>query len=602
MQFQAILLRRIYRLKGDKKPIFLSLLFSTMIVCWGKICRQLLTAPQTLIFFPLLAFQFFLLMLSVDQIVSDRQKHKLHVLRVMGLRSVPYWLANLIFDFVIQLPLILGYLLSYYKLPKLLTEQIVMFGVLIVLYSINMIIFCYHLSRWFKSSDYISSAVVIITLTCWQILSRDDDNYDVFDLVSCIKYGIFLIPQLSLYPGFWTLEQLASILNLDPKKTDLWHIFYFNLGFLGIVTLVQFCYILQRNFNLIERKRPAVSEDGNLNISNIADQDILVENEQNRINAEINQDLIKFVDVEKAYMNGCHAVEKLSFGIESGQIFCLIGPNGAGKTTTFDILTQKIRASSGQVYIQGQELDKVKKGFTFGLCLQSDTLWTSLTVRQHLRIYSLMKGLKKKETLEAIEYLINKLGLKEHAEKRVKNLSSGTKRKLSVALALIGGPEIIILDEATTGVDPVGRNQIWELLKLLSEKRKTTVFISTHYMEDAELVADRLGILVSGRLESVGRVAELRKKYEEYSVIIKNIEDDSVEYIKEIVKNIIPKAKASINQKGLMFKVPPKVMKFSQLFIELENLKSERMIEDFSICITTLEQVFLRYAKKQIRS
>jgi len=368
------------------------------------------------------------------------------------------------------------------------------------------------------------------------------------------------------------------------------------------VTLVQFCYILQRNFNPIERKRTTINENGNSNISNIEDQDILAENERNKIKAESNQNLIKFVDVEKVYVNGCHAVEKLSFGIESGQIFCLIGPNGAGKTTTFDILTQKIRASSGQVYIQDQELDKVKKGFTYGLCLQSDTLWTSLTVRQHLRIYSLMKGIKKKEALEAIEYLMNKLGLKEHAEKRVKNLSGGTKRKLSVALALIGGPEIIILDEATTGVDPVGRNQIWELLKLLSEKRKTTVFISTHYMEDAELVADRLGILVSGRLESVGRVSELRKKYEEYSVIIKNIEDDSVEYIEEIVKNIIPKAKARINQKGLTFKVPPKVMKFSQLFIELENLKSERMIEDFSICITTLEQVFLRYAKKQIRS
>jgi len=147
------------------------------------------------------------------------------------LRPVPYWLANLIFDFVIQLPLILGYLLSYYKLPKLLTEQIVMFGVLIVLYSINMIIFCYHLSRWFKNSDYISSAVVIITLTCWQILSRDDDNYDVFDFGSCLKYGVFLIPQLSLYPGFWTLEQLASILNLDPKKDgSLAHIL-FQFGF-----------------------------------------------------------------------------------------------------------------------------------------------------------------------------------------------------------------------------------------------------------------------------------------------------------------------------------------------------------------------------------
>jgi len=161
------------------------------------------------------------------------------------------------------------------------------------------------------------------------------------------------------------------------------------------------------------------------------------------------------------------------------------------------------------------------------------------------------------------------------------------------------------LDEATTGVDPIARNQIWELLKTLSEKKKTTVLISTHYMEDAELVADKLGILINGTLESVGSISELRKRYEEYSVIIKGIEDDSVDYLKDMIKNIIPKAQVdpTANQsKALTFKVPPKIMKFSQLSQELESLRSEKVIEDFSISITTLEQVFLRYAKKQIRS
>jgi len=275
-------------------------------------------------------------------------------------------------------------------------------------------------------------------------------------------------------------------------------------------------------------------------------------NEKARVGTEENQDIIKFVDVGKVYTNGCQALEDLSFGIRKGQIFCLLGPNGAGKTTTFDILTKKTRVTSGQVSIQQQEK------LTTGICLQSDTLWTGLTVRQHLRIYSLMKGLCKADALEGIEYLMSKLGLKEHAEKRVKQLSGGTKRKLSVALALLGGPDLVVLDEATTGVDPIARNQIWELLKTLSEKKKTTVLISTHYMEDAELVADKLGILINGTLESVGSISELRKRYEEYSVIIKGIEDDSVDYLKDMIKNIIPKAQVdpTANQsKALTFKV-----------------------------------------------
>lgn len=207
-----------------------------------------------------------------------------------------------------------------------------------------------------------------------------------------------------------------------------------------------------------------------------------------------NQDAVKIIEGHRIYPDGWRALWDLNFGVEKGQIFCLLGPNGAGKTTTFDLITRQSKITFGKVCIDGQEVRKdYNPKYNTGFCLQSDVLWDDLTVEEHFRLYSCLKGLNEKQTKETMKYLTKVLGMKIYIEKKVKNLSAGTKRKLSVALALIGGPEIIVLDEPTTGVDAIGRSQIWKLLKTFAEKKKSTVLISTHYMEDAELVADKLG-------------------------------------------------------------------------------------------------------------
>jgi len=207
-----------------------------------------------------------------------------------------------------------------------------------------------------------------------------------------------------------------------------------------------------------------------------------------------NQDAVKVIQGYRFYPDGWRALWDLNFGVEQGQIFCLLGPNEAGKTSTFDIITRQTAITYGKVCIYGQELKKgVEPTYNTGFCLQTDVLWDDLTVEQHFRLYSSFKGLDVQRTNENIEYVSEALGMKKYLGKQVKTLSGGSKRKLSVGLAIIGGPEIIVLDEPTTGVDAIGRSQIWKLLKTLAEKKKSTVLISTHYMEDAELVADKLG-------------------------------------------------------------------------------------------------------------
>ena len=190
--------------------------------------------------------------------------------------------------------------------------------------------------------------------------------------------------------------------------------------------------------------------------------------------------------VQKVYPNGFKALYDLSFGVEKGQILCILGPNGAGKSTTFDVLTQKIPITSGYI-------ERLHPSLKIGLCNQTNTLWEGLSVIENLNIYACIKGLTNNEANESIEYLLDALSLDQYRKKKVMELSEGTKRKLNVALCVLGAPDLILLDEPTTGVDPIGRSQIWSLLKALVKKKECAVIMSTHYMEDAELIADKLG-------------------------------------------------------------------------------------------------------------
>ena len=212
--------------------------------------------------------------------------------------------------------------------------------------------------------------------------------------------------------------------------------------------------------------------------------------EQMRLSSD-EKDMIRLINVNKKYPKGHKALHNLNFGVEKGQIFCLLGPNGAGKTTTFDILTKKISFDSGQIEFQGQDFADSKMLPTIGLCPQSNILWDFMTVEEHLKVYSYIKGISNID--ENILFQMKSLGLETHSHKKVSQLSGGTKRKLCVALAVLGAPDIILLDEPTTGVDPIGRNQIWNLLKTICKEKPVTILLSTHYIEDAELVADKLG-------------------------------------------------------------------------------------------------------------
>jgi ABC-type multidrug transport system ATPase subunit len=204
-------------------------------------------------------------------------------------------------------------------------------------------------------------------------------------------------------------------------------------------------------------------------------------------------------------------VEDLCVEMYEGQILALLGHNGAGKTTTISMLTGMIAPSSGTAHICGHdirtEMSQVRG--VIGMCPQHDVLWPTLTVRQHLELFGELKGVRAHENKEEIDGLMRDVEVLHQANVPVSSLNGGAKRKLSVAMALIGGSKVIFLDEPTSGVDVAARRSFWGVLKRWAVGR--TMVITTHFMEEADALGDRVAIMSDGKLECCGSPQFLKK-------------------------------------------------------------------------------------------
>ncbi|CAN5735888.1 ABC transporter ATP-binding protein [soil metagenome] len=219
-------------------------------------------------------------------------------------------------------------------------------------------------------------------------------------------------------------------------------------------------------------------------------------------------------DLRKRYID-IQAVDGVSFQVQRGEILGMLGPNGAGKTTTVEILEGLRKPDSGQAIVLGidaaRQPERLKQ--RIGVQLQSAALYPNLTVRELIDLFGAFYS-RRRPTAELIEAL----DLGERRDAQTKVLSGGQRQRLSVALALVNEPELIFLDEPTTGMDPQARRSLWDLVTSLRE-RGTTVLLTTHYMEEAEHLCDRVAIMDHGRILELGTVKELvERRFQELSV------------------------------------------------------------------------------------
>jgi ATP-binding cassette subfamily A (ABC1) protein 3 len=210
------------------------------------------------------------------------------------------------------------------------------------------------------------------------------------------------------------------------------------------------------------------------------------------------------------------AVKDVTFGVEKGTCFGLLGTNGAGKTTTFKVLTGDEISTLGKVMINGKnvatEMNQVRH--LIGYCPQFDSLLDLLSSREHLELYAAIKGIPQEAREPLINQLLVQMNLSKFEHVNAGTYSGGNKRKLSVAIALIGNPPIILLDEPSSGMDPEARRFMWAVIsRLTNEKKQSTVVLTTHSMEEAEALSTKLAIMVEGNLRCIGPVQSIKDKY-----------------------------------------------------------------------------------------
>ncbi len=301
-------------------------------------------------------------------------------------------------------------------------------------------------------------------------------------------------------------------------------------------------------------------------------------------------EIIAVENLVKSY-GAVEAVKNISFKVEQGKLFAFLGPNGAGKSTTIDIISTLLKEDSGKVTIKGNVVgiddDKIRS--LIGVVFQDSLLDNLLTVRENLLIRGSFYGLSKKELVLAVEKSAKACGVLEFLDRPYGKLSGGQRRRSDIARALINTPEILFLDEPTTGLDPQTRSNIWKTIKEMQADTGMTVFLTTHYMEEAA-EADYVIIIDNGELAASGTPSQLRDKYSKDRLVLTardigslrtRIEKDNLE--------AVVSADTIILEIGSTFEAIPLIDKYRKDLISFEVLKG------------TMDDAFINITGKGIR-
>jgi len=429
---------------------------------------------------------------------------------------------------------------------------------------LNMI---YQSDPWPALIHYFTPMAFVRGMTIIWIDNWDDSNWDDFIFCCCIL------------AGFGTLMLMIGLLIL-----------------LTIGDEVSPLMRLRDRLFRTEKLKKAF-EDVQEGIVENEDTDVTGERKHVRDQRDFDVDrcdLIKLDTLGKKYpSSGPWAVFELSLGIPKGETFGLLGPNGAGKTTTISIMSGFTFPSYGSAKIQGTEVgyynEEARKNL--GVCPQFDYLYDELTTEEHFLLYSRIKGLPKKYEKILVRETAAFVGLDGDAfHKKTNGLSGGMKRRLTIGLALLSSPSVVLLDEPTTGLDPETRQEVWMTLAMIKEGR--SLVITTHSMEEAEALCDRIGMMAQGRMRALGSPLHLKKKHGSgYKLFIQYEMEPEVVY--RFVSKLAPGTKITKHEAGrILFSIPRENVKVSDIFDAMETYSKKLTITEWSFSESTLDEVF----------
>jgi ABC-2 type transport system ATP-binding protein len=308
--------------------------------------------------------------------------------------------------------------------------------------------------------------------------------------------------------------------------------------------------------------------------------------------------VIQTINLTKEY-GDIKAVDNVSLNIRKGDIFGFLGPNGAGKTTTINILVGLSLPTSGTAKIAGLDVTKHPIGIRkrLGIAAQDAYFDHHLSIKDNLFYHGLLYGLPRKELKKRVDTALQWSKLEKYSDKKFRNLSGGMQRRLVVARAMLSDPEILLLDEPTTGLDPQTRRQVWEFIKNLKEVGKT-VLLTTHYMEEADILCDRIAIIDHGRIIARGTPDELKKMLDKNITIDVTLNPNILENnVKGDLNNISGVNYIEMKSNRLRIGVDDDAI-VEQV---LKSLSTKTKISEINIIRPTLDDVFLHLTGREIR-
>ncbi|MCS7138192.1 MAG: ATP-binding cassette domain-containing protein [Candidatus Caldarchaeum sp.] len=293
------------------------------------------------------------------------------------------------------------------------------------------------------------------------------------------------------------------------------------------------------------------------------------------------------------------AVDNVSFTVEEGELFGFLGPNGAGKTTTINILTTLIRPTSGKAFVAGYDVSKQpsKVRQAVGLVPQEITVDDDLTGRENLMLQAGLYHLTREQARKTIEELLELVGLSEVADKRVETYSGGMRKRLDLAAGLIHRPRILFLDEPTLGLDVATRAAIWSYIKRLRSEAGVTVFMTTHYMDEADALCDRIAIIDRGRIKAVDKPVNLKNSLGGDVVELEVV--DGGRSVAEIVEKISGVKRVAVVD-GLYRLTVERGDKALPLIVEA-LVRNDVKVQRIMLKTPTLDEVFLEYTGRKLR-
>ncbi|XP_077071802.1 uncharacterized protein abca12 [Siphateles boraxobius] len=549
--------------------------------------------------------------------------------QISGISEPFYWIINFFYDMALYMvPVVLSVaMIAAFQLPAFTERQnLGAVTLLLVLFGFSTFPWMYLLSAIFKDTEmafigyvcinlFISINTIITTSIIYFLGQLNQNDLSIQNVYRTMSNIFLVFPQFSFGNGLMELTrvdmqvQILSAFGVDayknPFRMDVLGWMYISMFLQGFI-----CFTLRLLLNktLLRKVRRLFWCKRNVVQSYSPNEDEDVVAERLRVDrGDASADILQVNELSKVYQNlskRVQAVKSLSVGIPAGECFGLLGVNGAGKTTTFKMLTGEISPTDGSAKIRdidGRMVDIIdcrREGINIGYCPQVDALDDLLTGEEHLYFYARIRGICKRETGQVVNYLLKKLELNYHRHSTSENYSCGTRRKLSTALALIGNPQILLLDEPSSGMDPRSKRHLW---KIISEQvmSKCAVVLTSHSMEECEALCTRLAIMVKGQFRCLGSLQHIKNRFGKGFTVKMYLVGSSydVDMISNFMQQNFPSTFLKDHHSNMVeYHVPVAPGGVASIFGLLESNKAVLQIKHFSVSQTTLDEVFINFA------